>query len=452
MRGQAKKEISVNAFFSNSPGQNWIGLWSAPGSEALRYTSLDYWIKVAEIAERGLFDSLFFADTNGVYDVYQGGPRATIERAAMFPMNDPLLLIPSMAHATKHLGFGVTANLTFEQPYLLARRFSTLDHLTNGRVSWNVVTGFQDSAARAMGMETNLAHDDRYDLADEYMEVVYKLWEGSWEDGAVVRDAANRIFARGDMVHEVRHEGKHFNLRGVHMCEPSPQRTPVIYQAGGSERGRAFAAKHAECIFLSGLPKAQTRERVREIKESARAVGRDPAQMKFVMMATIITAPTTAEARDRHEMLARHVDAEGMLALYSGFSGMDLSKELGPRVGNNGMQGIVEYLLKEDASLDRLRNIVTFGPQVGRECFLVGSPVEVADEMQSWMEEADIDGFNLHRSGEPQHLVDFADLIVPELQNRGVYKTAYRDGCFREKLFGAGDRIHSGHPAAAYRR
>ena len=169
-------------------------------------------------------------------------------------------------------------------------------------------------------------------------------------------------------------------------------------------------------------------------------------------MATIIAAPTSAEARDRHEMLARHVDAEGMLALYSGFSGMDLSKELGPRVGNNGMQGVVEYLMKEDKSLDRLRNIVTFGPQVGRECFLVGSPVEVADHMQSWMEEADIDGFNLHRSGEPRHLIDFADLIVPELQNRGVYKTAYRDGTFREKLFGAGDRVHAGHPAAGYRR
>ena len=452
MTTAAKKEISVNAFFSNSPGQNWIGLWSAPGSQALRYTSLDYWIEIAKIAEGGLFDSIFFADTNGVYDVYQGGPRATIERAAMFPINDPLLLIPTMSHATKHIGFGVTANLTFEQPYLLARRFSTLDHLTNGRVSWNVVTGFQDSAARAMGHETNLAHDDRYELADEYMEVVYKFWEGSWEDGAVVRDTVNRVFARGDKVHEVRHEGKHFKLRGVHMCEPSPQRTPVIYQAGGSARGRAFAAKHAECIFLSGLPKAQTRERVREIRESARAAGRDPSLIKFVMMATIITAPTSAEARDRHEMLARHVDAEGMLALYSGFSGMDLSKELGTRVGNNGMQGVVEYLLKEDRSLDRLRNIVKFGPQVGRECFLVGSPVEVADAMQSWAEEADIDGFNLHRSGEPQHLTDFASLVVPELQNRGAYKTAYREGTFREKLFGEGDRIHAGHPAAAYRR
>ena len=153
---QSTKQLSINAFFSNSPGQNWIGMWSAPGSQALRYTDIDYWIEIAKIAERGLFDSIFFADTNGVFDVYGGSPRASIERAAMFPINDPLLLIPTMAHATRHVGFGVTSNLTFEQPYLLARRFSTLDHLTKGRVSWNVVTGFQDSAARAM--EIGRAH------------------------------------------------------------------------------------------------------------------------------------------------------------------------------------------------------------------------------------------------------------------------------------------------------
>ena len=446
-----KKQISINAFYSNSPGQNWIGLWSYPGSKATQYTSLDYWVEVAKIAERGLFDSIFFADTSSVYDVYQGSPRAAIERAAMFPMNEPLLLIPTMAYVTQHLSFGVTANLTWEQPYSLARRFSTLDHLTNGRISWNIVTGFQDSAARAMGHEQLRDHDDRYDMADEYMELVYKLWEGSWEDDAVVRDAEKRIYARGDRVHVISHEGQHYKLRGAHMCEPSPQRTPILYQAGGSQRGRAFAARHAECVFLSGLPKKQTAERVREIREAARAQGRDPAHLKFIIMATVVTAPTQAQAQEKYENLARHVDAEGMLALYSGLTGMDLSKEIVERTGNNGINTMVEYLLKEEKSLARLREITTFGPQVGRECFIVGSPDHVADELQSWMVEADIDGFNLHRSGEPQHLIDFADLIVPELQNRGVYKHAYKNGTFREKLFGAGDRIHSGHPATHYK-
>jgi FMN-dependent oxidoreductase (nitrilotriacetate monooxygenase family) len=237
MTQAAKKEISINAFYANTPGQNWIGLWSLPGSRASEYASLDYWVDVARIAERGLFDSVFFADTNGVNDVYEGSSRAAIERAAMFPMNDPLLLIPTMAYVTKHLSFGVTANLSYEPPYALARRFSTLDHLTKGRISWNIVTGFQDSAARAMGLDRQRDHDMRYDLAEEYMEVVYKLWEGSWQDDAVVRDAANRIYARGDRVHEVSHDGKHFKsaactCRSRRRSEPPFCFRPAVLNAG----------------------------------------------------------------------------------------------------------------------------------------------------------------------------------------------------------------------------
>ena len=456
MTQSQKKEISINAFYANTPGQSWIGLWSYPGSKAAQYTDLEYWTEVAGIAERGLFDSIFFADANGVHDVYEGKADAAIQRAAMFPMNDPFMLIPAMALVTKHLSFGVTANLTYEQPFALARRFSTLDHLTKGRISWNVVTGFQDSAARSMGLERQRDHDDRYDLADDYMDLVYRLWEDSWEDGAVVRDGARRIYARPDRIHEIVHESAGLRARGVHMCEPSIQRTPVLFQAGGSQRGRIFAAKHAECIFLSGLPRRQTAERVREIRDRAAAQGRDPAQIKFIMMATVVTAPTSAEARDKHAALSAHVDAQGMLALYSGLSGMDLSKEversLNGRPSNNGITSLVEHLLKEDKSLERLRDIAQFGGQVGRACFMVGSPVEVADEMEAWMAETGIDGFNLQRAGEPQHLIDFVDLVVPELQNRGVYKQAYSQGSFRQKLFGAGDGVHPSHPAAKARR
>jgi FMN-dependent oxidoreductase (nitrilotriacetate monooxygenase family) len=349
----------------------------------------------------------------------------------------------------------VTANLSYEQPYALARRFSTLDHLTKGRISWNIVTGYQDSAARAMGVDSQIDHDTRYDLAEEYMEVVYKLWEGSWEDNAVVRDMANRVYARGDRVHEVSHAGKYFRMRGIHLSEPSPQRTPVLFQAGGSQRGRAFAARHAECLFINGLPSRKTAERIRDIREQVRAEGRDPRHIKFIMMATVVTAPTEAEARDKFEMMARHVDAEGMLALRSGISGIDLSQDLTPFVEGRqqarGVGAVTEYLLKEEKSLERLKDYAHFGPQAGRECFVVGSPSQVADTLVSWMEEAEIDGFNLQRSGEPQHLRDFVDLVVPELQNRGVYKTAYREGSFRQKLFGAGDRIHRDHPAAQYK-
>jgi len=449
------KTISINAFYANTPGQNWIGLWSHPRSTATHYNDLNFWIEIAQLAERGLFDSIFFADTSGVYDVYEGSPRAAVERAAMFPMNDPTLLIPTMAHATRHLSFGVTGNLSYEAPYSLARKFSTLDHLTNGRVSWNVVTGFQESAARARGLSHQRKHDERYDVADEYMEVVYKLWEGSWEDDAVVRNREQRLYARGDKVHTVTHEGPNFRMSAVHMSEPSPQRTPVLYQAGGSARGRAFAARHAECVFVSGLPKAKTAERIRDIKQQAEAAGRDPADIRFIIMATVIVAPTEAEARDKHAELARYVDVEGMLALYSGLSGFDLSQntlEASKLAEARGIRTVLEGFTTANARrVSHPADIASFGPQGGRECFLVGSPVQVADEMESWVAEAGIDGFNLQRSGEPQHIADVVNLVVPELQNRGIYREAYREGTFRNKLFGKGDRMPPGHPGARYR-
>ena len=450
------KQISVNAFYANTPGQNWIGLWSHPKSKATQYNKLDYWIEIAQLAERGLFDSIFFADTSGVFDVFKGNARAAVERAAMFPMNDPMLLIPTMAHFTRHLGFGVTGNLTYETPYLLARKLSTLDHLTNGRIGWNIVTGFQDSAARAMGLTAQREHDERYDIADEYMDAVYKLWEGSWEDDAVVRDVAHRIYARGDKVHVVHHESEHIRMSGIHLSEPSPQRTPVLYQAGGSPRGRAFAARHAECVFLSGLPKQKTAERVRGIREQARAMGRDPKDLRFIMMATIVVAATEAEARDKRDALQRHVDVEGMLALFSGMTGMDLSKyspdDTISQIENNGIRTLLEGMTTANPNkVWRLRDVANFGAQGGRECFLVGSPTQVADELEGWMDEAELDGFNLHRSGEPDHLIDFIDLVVPELQNRGIYKTEYAPGTFRNKLFEKGDRLQPSHPAIGFR-
>jgi long-chain alkane monooxygenase len=448
-----RRQISLNAFYANTPGQNWIGLWSHPHSNAADYTSLDYWIDLARLAERGLFDSIFFADIYGVYDVFESSPRAAIQHAAMVPMNDPMLVIPSMAHATKHLGFGVTGNLTYEPPYILARRFSTLDHLTKGRIGWNIVTGFQQSGARAMGLDVLRERDTRYDAADDYMEAVYKLWEASWDDDAVVLDAATRTYARPDRVRSVTHEGPYVRMSGIHMCQPSPQRTPVLYQAGGSPRGRDFAARHAECIFLQGLPKEKTAENVRAIRRRAAEEGRDPDNLRFIVMATIIVAPTDAEARDKHAELERYVDPEGLLALYSGLSGFDLSRGIGAATSHQeGSAAVVEgFTAANHRRIAAARELANFGAQGGRECFLVGSPVTVADALESWMDEAEIDGFNLQRAGEPEHLASVIDLLVPELQNRGRYKTAYTPGSFRDKLFGIGARLPSGHPAARHR-
>ena len=204
------KEIRLNAFEMNCVAHQSPGLWRHPRDRSRDYKRLDYWIELAKILERGLFDGLFIADVLGVYDVFGGDSSAALAHAAQTPVNDPLMLVSAMAAVTQNLGFGVTSNLSFEPPYGFARRMSTLDHLTNGRIGWNIVTGYLDSAAKGAGKERQTAHDDRYVIAEEYLEVVYKLWEGSWDDDAVKADSATGVFADPDRVRKVRHQRRAF--------------------------------------------------------------------------------------------------------------------------------------------------------------------------------------------------------------------------------------------------
>ena len=222
------RELRLNAFTMNTIGHQSPGLWTHPRDRSVDYRRLDYWTDLARILEAGRFDGVFLADVLGVYDVYAGRADAAVEHAVQVPVNDPMLVVPAMAAVTRHLGFGVTASLSYEPPYPFARRMSTLDHLSDGRIGWNIVTSYLDSAARAAGRDRQVSHDDRYDVAEDYMALVLKLWEHSWEDGAVLRDRATRRFADPARVHRIRHEGPHFRLDGMHLSDPSPQRTPVL--------------------------------------------------------------------------------------------------------------------------------------------------------------------------------------------------------------------------------
>jgi FMN-dependent oxidoreductase (nitrilotriacetate monooxygenase family) len=231
-----------------------------------------------------------------------------------------------MAAVTKHLGFGITASTSFEHPYSFARRMSTLDHLTKGRVGWNVVTGYLESAARNHGLNTITPHADRYDIADEYTEVLYKLWEGSWEDDAVGTDPGRAHYADPAKVHPIEHEGQHFRVPGIHLCEPSLQRTPVLYQAGSSARGSRFAATHAECVFLNGQSQPGVKKIVEGIRSQAVEQGRASDDIQVFLGATIVTGRTDQEAQARYDDLRRYTDPEGALALWSGWLGTDLSR------------------------------------------------------------------------------------------------------------------------------
>ena len=236
-----KKQIRLNAFAMNCVAHQSPGLWTHPRDRTLDYNRLPYWLDLAKTLERGRFDGLFLADVLGVYDVFGNSPDAALRNAAQTPANEPLMLIPAMAAVTEHLGFGVTSNLSFEPPYPFARRMSTLDHLTEGRIGWNVVTGYLDSAARGAGKDKQTAHDDRYEIADEYMELVYKLWEGSWEDEAVLRDRARGVFADPSKVHRIQHEGTNYQAQ----CN-SPERAVAAADAGAVS-GRHLAARTAIC-------------------------------------------------------------------------------------------------------------------------------------------------------------------------------------------------------------
>jgi alkanesulfonate monooxygenase len=433
------------------------GLWTHPRDRSESYKDLDYWIDLAKILERGKFDGLFIADVLGVYDVYGGNDDAAIRRCAQVPVNDPVLAIPAMAHATSHLGFGVTCNLSFEPPYPFARRMSTLDHLTKGRVGWNIVTGYLDSGAKGAGMDAQSAHDLRYEIAEEYMELMYKLWEGSWEDDAVVRDYNGRIFARPEKVHKVDHQGEYYRVDAIHLCEPSPQRTPVLYQAGASTRGREFAAKHAECIFLSGPSRKVVAPVVADIRARAASCGRNPAEILMFALMTVIVDRTDAEAQQKFEDYRKYISHEGALALFSGWTGIDFSQyalnDPIRYIKNDAAQSAVEaFTVGDPAKIWTVREIAEYVGIGGPGPLIIGSPERVADEMQSWVDDTDIDGFNLAYAVTPESFIDFVDLVVPELQKRGVYKETYQEGTLREKLYGAGRaRLPQSHPAAAYR-
>ena len=444
------KPIRFNAFQMNTVGHQSPGLWTHCDDQSHRYTDPDHWVELAKLLERGRFDSVFLADVLGVYDVYQGAADAALWHGVQVPVNDPLALVPLMAQATEHLGFGVTCALTYEHPYPFARRLSTLDHLTRGRIGWNIVTGYLDSAARNLGLPKQLGHDDRYDVAEEYMEVVYKLWEHSWEDDAVLRDKARGIYTDPAKVHPIRHRGAHYQVPGFHLCEPSPQRTPVLYQAGASSRGKAFAARHAECVFISGPSKTVVARSVSDLRHAAAQAGRDPGELLIYAQALVITGATHAEAEAKWAGYREHINIEAALALLSGWTGVDFSRY--------PLNATIEYI-DTDAGRAALASFSEADPSRrwtvgeaaqfiglgGRGPVLVGDASQVADDLESWVDETGIDGFNLTFAVAHETMRDVVERVVPELQRRGRYPLDYAPGTLRDKLFRRGARLDARH-------
>lgn len=454
-----KKRIYLNAFEMNTPGHQSPGLWAHPEDQSHRYKDAEYWIELAKLLEKGRFDGIFIADVLGTYDVYDNSRDAAVRNGVQSPVNDPFLIVPLMSAVTKHLGFGVTASVTHEHPYPFARRMSTLDHLTNGRVGWNIVTSYLKSAAINMGLDDQISHDERYDIADEFLEVCYKLWEASWEDDAVKVDKQNRIYTDPDKVHNINHYGKYFKVPGAHLSEPSPQRTPVLFQAGASSRGRKFSAKHAELVFIGAPNIPVAKETVRKIREEVKNAGRDPHEVKILTMFVPIVGKSQTEAQAKYEEYKQYISEEGALALFGGWTGVDLSgyhpaQEI-RYIENDSIRSTLENFTKLTVTENRpttVQDVINAIGIGGMGAAAVGSPEQIADTLEQWVNEADVDGFNIAYALSPGTFKDFIELVVPILQERELVPSSYRDTTFRDNLFGKGNYLPDHHPAKQFKK
>ncbi|KAL2172558.1 hypothetical protein VTG60DRAFT_5312 [Thermothelomyces hinnuleus] len=458
-----KKQLIINAFVESCSGHQSPGLWAHPDDQSSNFNDVKHWVKLAQLLEAANFHGIFIADVLGAYDVYKGprNPDPAIVSGAQWPVNEPLAVVSAMAAATESIGFGVTVATTYEQPYHLARRLSTVDHLSGGRVGWNVVTGYLDSAARNLGHTEQPAHDERYAIAEEYMEVMYKLWQSSWRDDAVKLDREKRIYTDPSLVRTIDHVGKYYTVPGPHICQPSPQRTPLILQAGTSKAGKAFAAKHAEAIFIAGHSRSVVAKNIAEIRAAARdEFGRDPSSIKFLALFCPIIGATEEEARAKYEEYLSYGSEDGALALFGGWTGIDLAQygddEELRHVESNAIRSAVEAWSRAVPGIPKwtkhtVANHIKVG---GLGATAVGTAEQVADEMERWVREADVDGFNLAYALMPRTFEEVIQYLLPVLKQRGLFWDGYtvKGGTYRENIYGKPGltRPPADHPAAKY--
>jgi len=430
------------------------GLWKHPEDRSRTYKDLDYWINLAKLLERGKFHSVFIGDALTIYDDYKGpnnfAPAA--QSGLNVPKNEPSAPVTAMAAVTKNLSFGLTFSTISEHPYHFARRLATLDHLTKGRVGWNIVSSYLNSTARQLlNGEPLPEHDERYLKTEEYVQVVYKLFLSSWRNDAVKLNLETGIFSDPDLIREINHVGKYYNVPGPSISEPTPQGFPLIIQAGTSSRGKLFAAENAEVIFVGGRNLKSLKKSIDDIKYLAiNKFGRDPNHLKFLTQITPILGKTHEEAVAKFEKIKKYIDLEGSQALFAGWTGIDLSKyewdEELKYVKSNGMRSLVDNLTKNNPGVKVTRRTLAEDTAIGGATTkeFVGTPEEIADIIEQWVEETGLDGFNFAYAIWPGTFEDIVNLLIPELQRRGLAQTEYSvpGGTFRENAYGLKNQVY----------
>jgi FMN-dependent oxidoreductase (nitrilotriacetate monooxygenase family) len=396
-----------------------------------------YWQRLARTLERGVFDAVFFADTPAASDQYKGGPETPLRYGVVWPTHDPMPLVAVMAAATERLGLGVTSSVTGTPPYLAYRKLSTLDYMSRGRLGWNVVTGHMQAEHRAIGNPL-MEHDERYDYADEYMDVCYALWD-SFGEGAILKDRAAGLMADPDRIARVRHEGKYFRCHAVSPTLPSPQGRPVIFQAGSSGRGMQFAVKHAEAVFAIQPHVDAMRGFRQRLDAACTAAGKGPSKILFGLH--FVIGSSDAHAQRRLEALRARVPLDAGLSRLSAPLGIDCSK-LDPdqpleEVATQASRGMMESISRIGSDRGRRPTVRDAALQMGTTSGLpqvVGSPERIADEMERLWRESGGFGFNLSAATLPGMMEEFVDHVVPILRRRGLVRGEYTGTTLRDHL------------------
>lgn len=404
-------------------------------------TNVGFYQDIAKILERGLFDLGFFDDRLAMPDMYGGDHRHTVEHGIRCVKLDAVTVLTTMGMATQKLGLGATYSTTYFPPFHVARVFSTLDHMTGGRAAWNVVTSVNDNEARNMGLPQAPAHDVRYDRADEFMEVVHGHWD-TWEADAVVADRTTGVYAQGNKVHRLDHTGDHYSSRGPFTVPRTPQGHPVIIQAGQSGRGIEFAARWGELLFMSNPNLSRASENYAQVKAAVEAAGRDPSQVKIANLTFPVVGRTMSEAEDRraaYDLLPNLIDDLSLLSegLNFDFSEKELDDPLSPEdvAAMTGIQGIRNQVIEVTGKdTPTLRDFVNVSGRGRLAHPVVGGPTELADYFEEWFTTPACDGFVIAGTHMPGAFQDFVDLVVPELQRRGLFRTQYSGNTLRDHL------------------
>jgi FMN-dependent oxidoreductase (nitrilotriacetate monooxygenase family) len=425
------RQIALVAFLQAQNCTTIPASWRHPEART-DSTSPDYYRHIGRVLEAGKFDLGFFDDRFAMPDLYSGNHAHTVQHGIRCVKMDPVTVLMAMGMATQHLGLGATYSTTYHEPFHVARVFATLDLMTQGRAAWNVVTSVNDNEARNLGRDSVIDHDLRYDRADEFMEVVLGHWD-TWEDDAIIADKANGVYANPEKVHRLDHVGPFFKSRGPFTVPRSPQGHPVVIQAGQSARGRQFAARWGELIFVTYPTLESGQVSYAELKAEAVRLGRDPESMKIATLAYPVVGETLSEAEDKkaaYDLLPNETDSLSLLSEILNFDfatkGLDEPFTDDELAGIEGVQALRDHVLRVSGNPHpSARDFMTFTGRGRLGHAWVGGPQELADQFEAWFTGKACDGFVIGPTHLPGAFEDFVRLVVPELQRRGLFRNEY---------------------------